>query len=610
MMKTTYRPSTKRFSPKGFTLIELVAVMSIMVALTGVGLIAFFTMRQRLQIRTSLGRINSMIHMARNSSLAAQAPSRIVVTNVSTEQIGGARDDGGEAVVWRGEMVAQVSELISEWDFEAGTHYDVTPTPFPPPAAMPPDTIMGTKGALAVTYATVSVDDMLEDNGGRRGKALRLHAERFCDFLRIYAYDQSSFSENASAPVFNIFSASEYALKPDDLRVVPIPTPSHKPTWWDWWHRDEYRYLGRPGLTFDAWIYREPDPAGLPDRSARVLFVKPQGKPDAVPPDRRVDYVIEIWPDVPPSPDPFFSHPDNTGITDAPNAQLYACFRSMVTTTDSTTMAIDAAYTGRFAIPPNEWHRVTVTWNPAAANRVDRLSLYIDGVKRTKLCAPVHSALGYVGPTPTPEPTPAPFLSTPPLGHDYEIAYAPPGAPGAFVDVEPFRGRIDDVHISRVTSESTTLPDGLRFALLDEPQEMSFGWDAQGRLMGPTGQILGEQNIIVILQNKNTIAPGIINRTANTISVSRISSFNPSEGLLAIGTLADPYDPRSRFQVNEVVRYTGTAPGGAGIGGRFLQCERGILGADMTHNPPSAVFQAYLVRVGLKGEVRIDDGTK
>ena len=592
--------------------------MSIIVALTGVGLIAFFTMRQRLQIRTSLGRINSMIHMARNSSLAAQAPSRIVVTNVSTEQLGGAYDpEKTQAVRWRGEMVAQVSELISEWDFEARKSYSLTPPPVPAPAPLPPYSYLGTVGHLAVVNATPG-STPTPNTGPHRGKALVLD-EHNAQFLRLYSYDASGFDEvtPTPTPTLNILKPIEYALKPDTRRVasayVPrVPPPSPKPTWWDAFHRDEYRYLGRPGLGFDAWVWRDPEHS--PDTSARVLLVKPQGKPDRVPPDRRVDYVIEIWPDVTPTPtpnpNPFFTA--NNGITDPPNAQLYACFRSMVVATDSTKTVTDAAYTGRFGIPPGEWTRVTVDWNPAAPNRMDRLSLYINGVKRTKLCAPIHYALGYVGPSP--EPSPPPFLSTPPLGHTYELDYAT-GLPGTAVDVEPFMGTMDDVRISRVTSESTTLPDGLRFALLGDPsnppQEVSFGWDSQGRLVGPTGQIRSEQNIIVILQNKNTIAPAIINRTANTISVSRISSFNPSEGLLAIGTLADPYDPRSRFQVNEVVRYTGTDPGGAGVGGSFLNCERGYGGSsDMTHNPPSAVFQAYLVRVGLKGEVRIDDGTK
>jgi len=604
-MKTTYRSSTRSFGPKGFTLIELAAVMSIIVVLAGAAVIAFFSVRQRLQVRASLGRINAVILMARNSSIATRAPSRIVVTNVSTTALGGA-----EGVRWSGEIVARVSEPIAEWDFEAGGAYPVDRLPAPPPGGSPIDTIVGTLGSLAVPYASVGVDGML-DYGGRRGKALLLDEGRFCDFLRVYGYDPSGFAEATPSPTptLSIFPASEYALKPQGREAMKehplVPAPSPKPAWWDAHHRDEYRYLGRPGLTFDAWIYREGDPSGAADPSARALFVKPQGKADS--PDRRVDYLIEIWPEIapsPPRPDPFV---ESMGVTDPPNAQLYASFRSMVTTTDSTTMTTDAAYTGRFGIPPNEWHRVTVTWNPTATNRVDRLSLYIDGVKRTKLCAPIHSALGYA--RATAEPIPAPFISTPPLGHDYEIAYAA-GPPGTSVDVEPFRGRIDDLRISRVISESETLPDGLRFALWGTLTEQSFGWNEQGHLVSAAGQVVNEQHIVVINQNRNARVTVNIPRGATEIPASRIAGFNPSEGLLAIGTLSDPYDPRSEFQLRELVRYQGTQKGSAGISDKFTDCEDypqqgNQVGLDMSHTAPVAVFQAYLVRVGMKGNVRI-----
>jgi len=603
--------------------------MGIIVLLTGAALVAFFTMRQRLQIRTSLGRINSIILMARNSAMASRAPSRIVVTNVSTEQLGGAYDpDETGAVRWHGEISARVSEPISEWDFEAGTDYDVTPTPIPSPAAMPPDTIIGTQGALAVTYG-VPVDDMLDDSGGRRGKALLLDPGRYCDFMRLYSYDAARFSEEAAAPTFHISGPREYALRPDDLRVVSIPAPSPKPDWWDTYHRDEYRYLGRPGLTFDAWIYREAESS--PDESARVLLVKPREKADPGPVDRRVDYVIEILPDAidTPTPAPYPFEP-TYGFADLPSAQLYACFRSMVATDSAITMTSDAAYTGRFGIPPGEWHRVTVTWNPAASERMDRLSLYLDGVKRTKLCAPVHYPFKYEGASPDPAPPPfvPPFISTPPDGHDYEVVYSS-GLPGTNLEPKPFQGRIDDLRISRIVSDFETLPDGVRFALPGDlsnpPKEISFGWDAQGHLVGlsdetlgqqnrPT-QLLDEQNLIVIIQSKNARASTDLARGDDEIPVRGISSFTPGGGLLAIGTLEDEYDPRSRFEVRELVQYGGTQKGAGGVMDRFLECEdypdEGAgTGLDMNHTAPVAVFQAYLVRIGSKGSVRIDDGTE
>ena len=51
-----------------------------------------------------------------------------------------------------------------------------------------------------------------------------------------------------------------------------------------------------------------------------------------------------------------------------------------------------------------------------------------------------------------------------------------------------------------------------------------------------------------------------------------------------------------------------------GMSGSFLGCDnypdKMNPGLEDSYTAPTAVFQAYLVRVGLKGEVRIDDGTK
>ncbi len=84
----------------------------------------------------------------------------------------------------------------------------------------------------------------------------------------------------------------------------------------------------------------------------------------------------------------------------------------------------------------------------------------------------------------------------------------------------------------------------------------------------------------------------------------------------------DPSDPRSRLRIKELVRYSAAQKGRGAATDSFIVWENAAGTEDGRGYPPDylsdigvsldegfGAFQAVLVWAGLKGDVRVDDGT-